>query len=1763
MDIVGISESNGAKLQIWEDVDGDNQKWLLDEIEKTEEIPILSKRTGKVIEVPGGNLNNGAVLQQWEDTNAKNQRWIFEKQEDDYYKITNKATGKVMDVKDAATANGSKVHQWDYVGADNQLWKLVDCGDGYYKIKSKQSGKCVDIVGISNQNGAQLQIWEDVDGDNQKWKIELEEENTDPPESPTLFGEYQEETAILTWTRSEYTDNYVVYTSTSSGGPYYVLQDKLTKTEYKDTMLSENKTYYYVVKAVNEYGESAYSNEVTLGSNVIREYNFDAEADDDKDGLTNTEELMHGTNTRSEDTDQDGLSDKKEIERGTNPLEPDTDGDGIYDGAEVKLGMNPCVPNEMKEVTREVQTKEENAQVKVVGNSNLIIAPVTLQETDHALLNSLEYLIGKPVEFETGGFPIESAKLSLSFTQEELDAFNLKEEELQLYWVNLKSKQLEPISNTVISGSKTSKIVSAHIEKTGSYLLGYKGMSVDLSQVDIVFCVDQSGSMETNDRLNYRVTAIRNFLKKLKEDSYKAGIVSFLNYAKKVQEITNDKEALLQALNRLRSVGGSTNMFEGIVTSADLFSAEKNRRKIIILLTDGKYTGTNPVPNAVMYCTEKGITINTVALGNNVNVENLKQIASLTKGSYFYINNEYGLSEKDVEKQINLIYEKLSKQITLSEEAKDDELPKSKSGLEFSDLYFGIESKEVEDWITTASTNLLTGNYIHTEADITLQGSGYPLTFERTYNSLSGSEDSMVGKGYRTNFDTKVEKKKSSDGSQILEGKVTASKLNVRSGAGTTYGIIGSLCKGKKITVTSTEQADGKYWYKINYKGKDGYVSGAYIDGQGGYEVTFSTGTKIFFTERENGTLEANNSTDVEFKKCSNGGYQITNKDFSKQIYNEMGKLISLEDKHGNSVTITYENGKISKVKDTAGKKLEFTYGSNGYLSKLKAPLNRTIQYQYDEQKHLTAVTDMAENKTKYEYDATSGLMKKVIDANGNQVVQNDYDVLGRIVRQYDGNDIIRYFIYDDVLEEENQGISARYSINENGKEEKVTYSADLRSVLVRDALGGQTNYKYEYYNQEKEKWIDITTKEADSAVWLEYNDYSKEHKVAQRETVTDKNGNKTITEKDKNGNIIKVTDAKGNIVESKYDSHNNLIQQMDAKGNKTAYEYDANQINLTKQTDAKGNTKTFTYYEKGQDNILLGGLLKSETDHRGNITKYQYKDAANNVTKIVDALNHSISYTYDQANRKSSETDGNQNTTEYVYDNMDRCITKEDALGEKSETKYDKIGNVVEEIDPLGAVTKYEYDKKNNLVKMIDAQENETSYKYDYVGNKIKEIDANGNITTYEYDALDRMILETDSLDGEIRYQYDKEGNKIYERNQNGQITEYQYNTLNQLTEISKNGKHFESYTYDANGNITAIENARGYTTQKEYDKLNREIKVVDEEGSTTKAEYFDAEGKIIVTDAKQNKTTKYLDALGREYKLVDALGGVTKTNYDANGNETKIVDALGRETEYTYDALNRKIKENYKYKENGISKDCIQTFTYDAVGNIIKEVNANGGVTTKEYDKTGNLIKVITPLAGCIQYTYDALGNEISVTDANGGTVRKTYDALARVLTETDPEGNQTTYTYDAVGNITSKTDAKKGKETYQYDALNYLTEVKDALGNKEEMTYDLLGNNLSKKDKRGNETTYSYDKANRLKTAKDALGNSISYRYDAVGNQITVVDAKGNVLAYEYDGNHQKVKEIDQIGNETLYTYDKGGKITQKQDRKGCICTGQAFL
>ncbi len=116
----------------------------------------------------------------------------------------------------------------------------------------------------------------------------------------------------------------------------------------------------------------------------------DGDEDFDSDGLTNAEEISHGTNPWYDDSDYDKLTDYDEIYTyKTNPLLGDSDFDDMTDYAELQLGLNPNeeftysgINDKNYVVQQEVRT--DSAVLSVVNESNVYQCSVNITASGYA-----------------------------------------------------------------------------------------------------------------------------------------------------------------------------------------------------------------------------------------------------------------------------------------------------------------------------------------------------------------------------------------------------------------------------------------------------------------------------------------------------------------------------------------------------------------------------------------------------------------------------------------------------------------------------------------------------------------------------------------------------------------------------------------------------------------------------------------------------------------------------------------------------------------------------------------------------------------------------------------------------------------------------------------------------------------------------------------------------------------------------------------------------------------------------------------------------------------------------------------------------------------------------------------------------------------------------------------------------------------------------------------------------------------------------------
>ncbi|MCS7123807.1 MAG: hypothetical protein NZ932_00080 [Candidatus Bathyarchaeota archaeon] len=100
----------------------------------------------------------------------------------------------------------------------------------------------------------------------------------------------------------------------------------------------------------------------------------DGDMDYDEDGLTNREEIEHGTNLLNDDFDRDGLSDGVEVKVfRTNPTKWDTDGDGISDGLETAAaGLDAAFVSVLPAGWIRMQLEWQNKRMYVSTNSSVL-----------------------------------------------------------------------------------------------------------------------------------------------------------------------------------------------------------------------------------------------------------------------------------------------------------------------------------------------------------------------------------------------------------------------------------------------------------------------------------------------------------------------------------------------------------------------------------------------------------------------------------------------------------------------------------------------------------------------------------------------------------------------------------------------------------------------------------------------------------------------------------------------------------------------------------------------------------------------------------------------------------------------------------------------------------------------------------------------------------------------------------------------------------------------------------------------------------------------------------------------------------------------------------------------------------------------------------------------------------------------------------------------------------------------------------------------
>ena len=334
-----------------------------------------------------------------------------------------------------------------------------------------------------------------------------------------------------------------------------------------------------------------------------------------------------------------------------------------------------------------------------------------------------------------------------------------------------------------------------------------------------------------------------------------------------------------------------------------------------------------------------------------------------------------------------------------------------------------------------ALVDMKNANYSDTWTDLIAPGTGYDLRIQRTYNSRT-LFNGIFGFGWCSDFETKLDVN--------AEGNLKVTECG--GGLEITYKPKGFSEKEIGTTIEKILKEVKKRNPSLTKK----YISGLRTElksrpffreeltRQLGFTGKVAAGKTYFAQGRQDER--------IVFKK---GIYVRSLPDKTSQQFNKNGRLISLYDKNGNYLKITYRKGLLTKVVDNGGRSLNFQYYPT--IKKVKAvtgPGGIKVTYKYKGEDLVEAYNSWKDKYT-YKYDDIHNITKVIFPDGTSKVIRYNKD-----------KDWVTSFIDRRKCEE-------KYTYDEDPKDPLNHYW----SIVEKRCKGKVTNRsKYEFWHKFSKK---------------------------------------------------------------------------------------------------------------------------------------------------------------------------------------------------------------------------------------------------------------------------------------------------------------------------------------------------------------------------------------------------------------------------------------------------------------------------------------------------------------------------------------------------------------------------------------------------------------------------------------------------------------------------------------------------------------------
>jgi RHS repeat-associated protein len=524
------------------------------------------------------------------------------------------------------------------------------------------------------------------------------------------------------------------------------------------------------------------------------------------------------------------------------------------------------------------------------------------------------------------------------------------------------------------------------------------------------------------------------------------------------------------------------------------------------------------------------------------------------------------------------------------------------------------------------------------------------------------------------------------------------------------------------------------------------------------------------------------------------------------------------------------------------------------------------------------------------------------------------------------------------------------------------------------------------------------------------------------------------------------------------------------------------------------------------------------------------------------------------------------------------------------------------------GGAARWLYVNDSDEVELYDAQgmplsvtaRNGQALTYQTDGKKVLSVtNAFGRRLAFAYDAQSRIVSATFADGQQAGYRYDGQGRLESVVFADGATRRYLYesaaNPLLLTGVIDEAGSRFASWSYDAQGRAVSASQAGGADAAQLSYQSGATI-VTDGAGAARTLRFASVAGKTVFA----GQTAPCIRCSGdAASKLVDTSSGLVQETEDLLGVKTlftwdpqrklplastraagrpeaesvqiqwhpslrlpALVTQAGRTTDYTYDDRGNRLSA--RTTDLATTRDKLESWTYNSLGQIQSYTNAAGQTWQFDYDATGNLVVERDALGQQVLHAYDANGRLTRTERPGGLALRYVYDARGRLIEE-DRAGETTRFTYLQTGLLGSVTSADGYRVAYGYDAAQRLVSITDNRGVRIDYTLDAVGNRV-REEVRGASgaiallTSRTADPLGRIARIEGAAGQATSIVYDAIGRAESQTDPLNHSTRIEYDALGRVTGTQFADGARATQSWNALGHLTGVVDPKG-VATGYA--